>query len=371
MKLRNGVYEDFKQFISNRRVFAFGASKLLTDFVYNNTSLEFEENIFKIVDNDKNKVGKNIVLGIKNLEIISLDQLKNVFSEKDVLIITTCYYAQIVEQLSAIREFDNVDCFILEYVLDTYKEMKDVAYFFNKHKNKENLIPKKIHYCWFGNSEIPDKEKRCIESWYKMCPDYEIIRWDESNYDITKNRYMLDAYRQKKWGFVPDYARLDIIYENGGIYLDTDVEIIKPLDSLLHFEGFAGFESKDYIAFGLGFGAIKGNDIVKYLLDDYINLTFIDSKGNMNLKASPVLQTEALQKLGFCRNNSLQEINGFVFLPNEFLCGLSFLSGLPRVTENTFTIHHYSASWITNKAKLEKMEQTKFRDKYNSQIIPI
>lgn len=371
MKLRNGAYEDFQRFISGRRIFAFGASGFLSDFVQKNSLSGFEKNIFRIVDNDKNKVGKVITLGESKLKIISVDQLKSIFSKEDIFVITTCYYAQIVEQLSEIHDFDDVECFILEYVLDTYKGIGDVTNFFDAHKGNESTIPKKIHYCWFGNGEIPDKEKRCIESWYKMCPDYEIVKWDESNYDITKNQYMLDAYRAKKWGFVPDFARLDIIYENGGIYLDTDVEIIKPLDPLLQFEGFAGFESKSYVAFGLGFGAIKGNKMVKYLLDDYNHLSFIDFDGNINLKASPVLQTEALQKLGLCRNNSLQEIDGFVFLPNEFLCGRSFLSGLPRITENTFTIHHYSASWITNTAKIGKLEQTRFRDKYNPQIISI
>ena len=94
------------------------------------------------------------------------------------------------------------------------------------------MIPKKIHYCWFGGNPMPEKDKKCIESWKRYCPDYEIIRWDESNYDVSKNRYMKEAYEEKKWGFVPDYARLDIIYNEGGIYLDTDVELVKNLDDL-------------------------------------------------------------------------------------------------------------------------------------------
>ena len=102
------------------------------------------------------------------------------------------------------------------------------------------MIPKKIHYCWFGGNPLPELAIRCIESWKKYCPDYEIIRWDESNYDVTKNKYMYQAYENKRWGFVPDYARLDIIYNYGGIYLDTDVELLNSLDDLLDQKCFLG-----------------------------------------------------------------------------------------------------------------------------------
>ena len=117
------------------------------------------------------------------------------------------------------------------------------------------MIPKKIHYCWIGGNPLPELAIKCIESWKKYCPDYEIIEWNEKNYDFRKNQFMREAYDEKKWGFVPDYARLDIIYEHGGIYLDTDVEIIKPLDSLLKEQGFAGMEQPGIVALGLGFGA--------------------------------------------------------------------------------------------------------------------
>ena len=133
---------------------------------------------------------------------------------------------------------------------------------------------KKIHYCWFGGTEIPDKYKSWMESWERFCPDYEIIQWNEDNYDVSKNKYMFQAYSEKKWAFVPDYARLDIIYNHGGIYLDTDVEIIKNFDDLLYTKGFAGFESNDYVAFGLGFGAMKNLPIIKELRDMYDDIEF-------------------------------------------------------------------------------------------------
>ena len=123
------------------------------------------------------------------------------------------------------------------------------------------MIPKIIHYCWFGGTEIPEADQKCMASWRKYCPDYTIMRWDESNYDYTKNQYMREAYEAKKWGFVPDFARLDIVYTYGGIYLDTDVEIIRNIDDLLVNSAYMGFESGGAaVNPGLGFGAEKDTD---------------------------------------------------------------------------------------------------------------
>ena len=126
------------------------------------------------------------------------------------------------------------------------------------------MIPKIIHYCWFGGNELPESVRKCIESWKKYCPDFVIKEWNESNYDVTKLPFMKDAYEAKKYAFVSDYARLDIIYQHGGIYLDTDVELIKPLDDrLLDTTCFMGMETPGTVATGLGFGAIKGHSFIK------------------------------------------------------------------------------------------------------------
>ena len=122
------------------------------------------------------------------------------------------------------------------------------------------MIPKVIHYCWFGKNPLPDDAKKCIESWKKYCPDYEIIEWNESNYDITKNKYMESAYKEKKWAFVSDYARVDVIYQYGGIYLDTDVEVKKSFNDLLDNDSIWGFEEKNFIATST-IGACKKNKL--------------------------------------------------------------------------------------------------------------
>lgn len=217
------------------------------------------------------------------------------------------------------------------------------------------MIPKKIHYCWFGGNALPERDQACIESWKKYCPDYEIIRWDESNYDLSQCDYMKEAYEAKRYGFVPDFARLDIIYQHGGIYLDTDVEIIKSLDPLLELEGFAGFEATDakekFIALGLGFGAQKGNPIIKALRDDYFNRHFIQENGEPDLTPAPWISAEVLKKTPLVFDGHTQEIDGFKFFSEEYFCPKSFLTDEYHITDRTYSIHHYNASWFTQAEK--------------------
>ena len=221
------------------------------------------------------------------------------------------------------------------------------------------MIPKIIHYCWVGGNPLPKSAKKCIKSWKKYCPDYKIIEWNESNYDFTKNQYMKEAFEAKKWGFVPDYARLDIIYEYGGVYLDVDVEIIKPLDSLLNYSGFAGFESNRFIALGLGFGAEPKNEIIKKLKDDYEQLHFLNDDGTYSYVASPHINTKTLEENGVKINGELQFIENFAFLPKEYLCPKNFVTGEMTKTKNTLSIHHYDGSWCPDdlKAKIDKQKK--------------
>ena len=223
------------------------------------------------------------------------------------------------------------------------------------------LIPKVIHYCWFGNGQMTEKERRCIASWKKICPDYEIKCWNEENYDMSKNQYMQQAYENKKWSFVSDYARLDIIYNYGGIYLDTDVELIRPLDALLGDEGFIGFETKDYVATGLGFGACKQHPIIGEMLDMYKNLEFISADGTFNMVPCPKYNTKVLENHGLKKNNTLQIIDGIKVYPKEYFCPKDYYSGKIQLTENTYSIHHYTASWKTTNQKIRYYVNKVFR----------
>lgn len=208
------------------------------------------------------------------------------------------------------------------------------------------MIPKVIHYCWFGSGELPEKDKKCIESWKKYCPDYEIRLWNESNYDVKKNRYMYQAYKARKWGFVPDFARLDIIYNYGGIYLDTDVELVKNIDNLLNNEAYMGFEKSVYINPGLGFGAVPRHKGIKKILDIYNDLAFVKEDGTLNTTPSPIMNTRFLMNYGVKMEDREQEVLGIKIYPSDYLCPMDYATGEIFMTQNTCSIHRYSMSWI-------------------------
>lgn len=226
-------------------------------------------------------------------------------------------------------------------------------------------IPKVISYCWFGDNPLPERAKKCIESWKKFCPDYEIIQWNEENYDVNKIPYIRDANKEKKWAFVSDYARLDIIYEHGGIYLDTDVELVRSLDALLDCSAFLSIDKEDFsVNTGLGFGAEARNPLIKKLLSAYDNAWFIKEDGSLNLKACPAYSTEVLEKLGYVREDKSQNIEGANILSSDYFCPMNFKDGSLNKTENTIGNHWYEASWFSKDDKIIHDKEVFFNRKY-------
>ncbi|MBO5505840.1 MAG: glycosyl transferase [Clostridia bacterium] len=212
-------------------------------------------------------------------------------------------------------------------------------------------IPKVIHYCWFGRGDMPKLAEKCIKSWKKFCPDYEIVCWNEDNFDINENRYAREAYDAKKWAFVSDYVRLKVLYENGGIYLDTDVELIKPLDKLIEDGGFMGFDDNGIVSTGLGFACEKGNDLVGRLLKDYEDTSFILPDGSYDITPCPDRNTKTLIELGMDLENKNQIFMGIKMLPEDYLCPVKYYTGKKEITKNTYSIHHFCASWTSATAK--------------------
>lgn len=210
-----------------------------------------------------------------------------------------------------------------------------------------NRIPKVIHYCWFGRTLLPLSAQKCIESWKEKCPEYKIIKWTEDNFNLSECPvYVQQAYDAKKWAFVTDYARLKIVYDNGGIYLDTDVEVLKSLSPLLNNSAFFGFEDEAYVATGLGFGAVAHAQILQELMNDYRKSSFLKENGEYDLTSCPVRNLHVFQDYGLIQNNKLQRLkDGSLILPTEYLCPLDTKTGLLHKTKKTFSIHHYSASW--------------------------
>lgn len=216
------------------------------------------------------------------------------------------------------------------------------------------MIPKVIHYIWVGGKPLTPLAEKCIASWKKYCPDYEIKRWDETNFDINQNKYCKEAYENKKWAFVSDYIRLKVLYEEGGIYMDTDVEVIKPLDNLLNLSAFSGFEDDTMIPTGI-IASEKRNKWTEQLLKDYDNKNFVNEDGSFDLTTNVVLITENTKKQypEIQLNNTLQQFENVSFYPKDYFCPKSHTDGKIRKTQNTYTIHHFAGSWIKKSVKFK------------------
>lgn len=217
------------------------------------------------------------------------------------------------------------------------------------------MIPKVIHYCWFGKNPKPKLFNKCLKSWKKYCPDYQIIEWNEDNYSIEDApEYVKQAYENQKWAFVTDYVRLQVVYENGGIYLDTDVELVKPLDKLLENEAYFGLEDGKHVNTGLGFGAEKGFFLLRELMNDYQSISFVQEDGTFDLTPCPQRNTSVFLKHGLIPNDDCQQIEGAVILPSDYLASRHWKTGEIIVSDNTISIHHAEASWYDSDMKEER-----------------
>ena len=211
------------------------------------------------------------------------------------------------------------------------------------------MIPKKIHYCWFGRNELPETAKKCIDSWKKYFPEYEIIQWNEDNYDVRKNNYIREAYEKKKYAFVSDYARFDVLYRHGGLYFDTDVEVIKSFDDILNQGSYMGCEidgndCKNYSILvnpGLGMAAPAGLELYKEILDYYDTTTVVTRT------------TQILLERGLKNTSEIQQIGQIVIYPKEFFNPRNNNTGVLQKTNNTHSIHWYAQSWVSSKERLK------------------
>ena len=215
------------------------------------------------------------------------------------------------------------------------------------------MIPKTIHYCWFGRNPKPRLAEKCIKSWKKHCPDYTIIEWNEDNFDLSSAPvYVQQAYEAKKWAFVTDYVRLKVVYDYGGVYMDTDVELKKGLDSLLTHQAYFGFEDGVHIATGLGFGSIQGLPILREMMEDYEGIPFIREDGSFDTEPCPSRNTKIFLRHGLVQNDNEQILDGdILILPSIYLCPIRYMDGHYTHSFKTVSIHRFSASWQSKEAK--------------------
>lgn len=216
-------------------------------------------------------------------------------------------------------------------------------------------IPKVIHYCWFGGRPLPPDALKCIDSWKKFFPDYEIKQWDESNFDVNIIPYTSEAYSIGKYAFVSDYARMWVLYHHGGVYFDTDVEVIRTFDDILSEGGFMGFETNEFVAPGLGMALPKSSDIALKVMSEFERTKFLNEDGSFNPNGIVPITTDVLLSKGLKQNGELQTIDEICVYPIEWFNPLDDATGRLRKTQNTYSIHWYTKSWMESQSKFRTM----------------
>ena len=229
------------------------------------------------------------------------------------------------------------------------------------------MIPKVIHYCWFGGKPLPQSALKCIRSWKKYMPEYEIVQWNEDNFDVKVVPYVREAYEARKYAFVSDYARFFILYKYGGVYFDTDVEVISRLDDIIESGPYMGMErtlaGDIAVNPGLGFACEAGMPLLAELLDMYSQLHFRREDGSLDTTTIVKYTTDALRRYGYRSENILQKSAGFTLYPTDCFCPLDYATGKLNITANTVTIHRYAATWHTAKDKWIKFKRVFFSEK--------
>lgn len=340
---------DFTEFAKrikrdDKKIVMFGAGvigQVVAPTILNQLNLLEYVNCY--VDNDTTKCGTIIKTNEKEFPVFSPDYLKQC-GDSVIVLLNISRYSTVIEQLN--KYSTDFECYIMPMMLINNFSLEK-----SKRESKSYdtpLIPKKLHYMWLGEKSIPDKLKRCISSWEKYCPDYEIIEWNEKNYDISKNEYMSQAYKCGAYGFVPDYARLDILYNHGGIYLDTDVEIIRPIDALLYQEAFCGVEKWQVVNFGGMSGAIKGHSMIKAFLENREQISFINEDGSQNRNTCGFYDTKVILDRGYKIDGTTQNICGMNVYASDYFHPYDYMSGITNLTENTYAIHHFNGGWLSN-----------------------
>lgn len=220
------------------------------------------------------------------------------------------------------------------------------------------MIPKVIHYCWFGRNSKPEIFNKCLKSWKKHCPDYQIIEWNEDNVDLDKFAFAKEALEHKKFAFVSDQVRFNVLYNHGGIYLDTDVELIKPLDDLLTNQSFMGIEIDNLVNPGLIVGAVAKSKVIKEFVDLYDRLEFINSDLTLNLTTVVTYASQIINKIGKITNTKISQFEGITIYPIEYFNPIDIRHTKKHLSKNTYSIHHYQGSWLTDGQK-KRIERTK------------
>lgn len=213
-------------------------------------------------------------------------------------------------------------------------------------------MEKVIHYCWFGRGEKPALVQKCIASWKKFCPDYELVEWNEDNFDIQSCKFVSEAYSDRNFAFVSDYVRARALFDRGGIYLDTDVEVLRSFDEFLSEKAFLGFEEGNFVGTCV-MGVEKGSELMQMYLDHYDNSVYFNPDGTKYVDTNVVLLTRLLEEKGLVRNDEKQTVDGITIYPRTYFSPYDYINGINYITEESAAIHHFAQLWLPKNVRLK------------------
>lgn len=318
------------------------------------------------IDNDRTRWGTDMELGGRTVKIYSPDRLK-IMERNTVVLMTISRYYDAFEQLRLMECTGEMSCYIIP--------MMCIRNFCGNTGNgalmmtSKPVIPKVLHYMWLGNKPMPEKLEKCVESWKTFCPDYEIVRWDETNYDVHKNAFVAEAYDNGRYGFVPDFARLDILHQYGGIYMDTDVEVVRSLDELLYQRAFCGVEKWQVLNFGGCCGAVKGHAGLEPFLERWSERRILREDGTLDSLSSGLIDTEIALQAGYQMNGENQNVLGINIYTFDYFHPYDYMSGMMHRTAHTFSIHHFNGGWLDEGARASNRKTTQMYEELTRHAI--
>lgn len=352
MRVKGGSFQEMAQEIKagKKRILIFGAGVIGTVTVPELlASYHLDSYVKGYLDNDENRWGELVMTRFGSKPVYSPMWLREI-DKNIVILLSISRYSEVLSQLEQMEGLESVACYIVPVmcIMNFHRDGGQGV----RRESEEPFIPKIIHYMWLGDKTIPDNLQYCLNSWKRYCPDYEIVRWDENNYDVGKHPYMKQAYKNRMYGFIPDYARLDILYHYGGIYMDTDVEIIKPLDELLYQQAFCGVEKWQVINFGGLSGAVKGHRALEALLEERQGVVFEETDGRLNKNTCGYYDTRVALNHGYRIDGTNQRILDMNIYTYDYFHPYDYISRRMEITGDTFSIHHFNGGWLDEKLKL-------------------
>lgn len=358
MILINPTFEELAVLIKQqkKKIIVYGAGVIgqitVTNFIekYN----LFDELLY-FADMDEQKQEQLVKICDRSYKILSPDHLTT--EKEDIfLLVTNSKFYPVINYLDGIENLaETIACIVPIVQIKESRLTEEVEL---KCNSSEALIPKIINYCWFGGKKKPDFLKKCIESWHSYCPDYEIKEWNEKNYDVNRHAYTKEAYEAGKYGFVTDVARLDILYENGGFYFDTDVELVKSPDNFRYQKGFVAVEKWGNINSGGGCGFVKKHPMLKRLIGYRDSYHFILPDGKYNIETNGFYETKIFMEDGYRPDNKLQIIDDVTVYPSYVFHPYDYMSGETDMRSSTLSVHHFYSCWMEENDRLNR-ENTK------------